>query len=569
VARGSGRRFTVGFDTEDDGRGNPFLWCFAHGEGRNSARTRGEALTVLENYVRHWKPRGVQVEVWTTNLEYDLCNTFDRDRVAEVTWYFGRSYLCSARWRGVDFRDTVRHLPASVEQLGTLVGAKKVHARLFAGRRPDPVRHLEAYRARCLRDATITYRTAKLLAQSYKALGVRPRTTLASTALAVWREVFWKREVRKPIPEVWNAAHAAYHGGRTQAFAVGTFPQVTVIDVASMFPWAMTTAPLPLPWGLVSRVPRRGVIDGAGVYHVRVRSQLARPQLPVRTTRGTVYPNGSWSGWYVGEELLAFLAAGGDCDVLSGFRFLESCRPFDGYVRSLFRRKQAARGLRRTLYKSLLTGLYGKFGQQGRKVRCVPVAKFLELERAPLNAREWNGLVIFQEDGPPPPWGNNVWPAFVTARARVRLAQEIRALEQRGARPLYCDTDSVMFLGNGGRYPERARRVGDFEMKGRFRRMLIVGKKEYALETSPGRWLAHVKGVPLLQRYRYLTEGTAEFDRPVKMREAANAGGTVNVWRRVKKTRRTDIRTGAVRPDGSLPAPVIAPETNGSGKRGS
>jgi len=567
--KANARRFTVGFDTEDDGRGNPFLWCFAHAHGHNVARTRGEALQQLENYVRVWQPRGVQVECWATNLEYDLCNTFDRERVAEVAWRFGRSYLCSARWRGVDFRDTVRHLPASVEELGKLVGARKVHARLFAAKvRPDPVRHLDKYRARCLRDAAITYRTAKLLDQSYRALGVRPRTTLASTALALWRECFWKRPVTRPAPEVWNAAHAAYHGGRTQAFAVGTFRDVQVIDVASMFPWAMTSAPLPLPWGLVSRVGKGAPLEPLGLYRVKVRSQLARPCLPVRTPKGTVFPNGSWEGWYVGEELIAFQAMGGELRVLNGYRFHEQCRPFDQYVRSMFRQKQRARGLKRTLYKLLLNGLYGKFGQQGRIVRCVPVRRFLELERAPLNAREWNGLVIFQEEGPPPPWGNDVWPAFVTARARVRLAAEIARLERRGARVLYCDTDSVMFVGGRERFPAQAKRVGEFELKGSFRQLLIVGKKEYALETSPGVWRAYAKGVPLLQRYHYLTNGTAEFERPTRMREASRNGEAVNVWRRVKKTRRTDIRNGAVGPDGSLPAPMIASAAKGSGKRG-
>jgi len=552
------KRYLVGFDTEDDGAGNPFLWCFVHRNGSNVARSQHEALEVLLDYQRVWKSRGYQVEVWATNLEYDMCNLFDRSRISEVTFYFGRSYLCSARWRGVDFRDTTRHLPASVAELGKLVGAPKVEGELFDSRhRPDPVRDFERYKARCLRDAAITYRTVRMLGDAYRSLKTRTRTTLASTALAVWRDHYWRRAIVRPHPRVWSAAHEAYHGGRSQAFAVGTFEDVSVVDVASMFPWAMTCGSLPLPWGLVSHVRSGAELLPFGLYRVTVDSKLGRPCLPVRTARGTIYPNGQWSGWYVGEELLAFLERGGRLRVHEGYVFHETCEPFGGYVSALFKRKQRARGLKRTLYKLLLNALYGKFGQQGRRVRCVPLKRFLSLKITPPFSREWNGLVIFTEETAPPPWGNDVWPAFVTARARVRLAREIEQLEQRGARPLYCDTDSIMFTGGRHRYPARAAQLGGFELRGRYRRLLLVGKKEYALELRPGRWESRAKGVPLLERYRYLTTGTAEFDRPFRLREAAAGSGTVNVWRRVKKSRHVDLFKSALRSDGTLPVPWI------------
>jgi hypothetical protein len=554
------RRYVVGFDTEDDGNGNPFLWAFVHAHGSVWCRTREEAQEVMLALVRKWKPRGYQVEVWATNLEYDMHNTFTLDQVASVAWHFGKSYLCAARWRGVEFRDTTRFLPVSVETLGEFLGIKKVHARMFADpkRRPSPETHWEMYRARCVRDASITYHAAKFLHETARGFKVHARSTLASTALAIWKERFWKRNVVRPVPEVWNAAHAAYHGGRTQAFAAGTFGPVTILDVASMFPWAMTSAPLPLPWGLVSHARKGATILPNGVYLVDVTSRLDYPQLPVRTDHGTIYPNGKWRAWYVGEELLAFLEhAGARAHVVRGYVFQESVRPFDGYVRTLFRRKSRARGLRREMFKRLLTGLYGKFGQGGAKVRAIPVSRFLTLDSAPVRARHWHGLVLYTQETMPPPWGNDVWPAFVTARARVRLAREMQRVRDRGGRVLYCDTDSIFYTGPGGRYATKAARIGDFELRGTRRRMLIVGKKEYALETSPGRWESHVKGVPLLQRYAYLMEGEASFERPTKMREAAVTGNRVNAWRTIKKVRRVDLRNGAMLPDGTLPAPWI------------
>lgn len=547
-------RVVAGFDTEDDGQGNPFLWCIVHDGGKWSSRNAGDFLQYVANMRAATKARGKTLEVWATNLEYDLCNTFDASRMVEVGLRFGRSALVGASWRGVDFRDTMRHVPASVAELGELVGLKKKEGDLF--RVPKSEREFSRYIARCERDAAITYRAARVLHETFRRFKTRPRMTLASTALRIWQDRFWKREVVRPTDEIWSAALEAYHGGRTEAFSAGTFEGVTAIDVASMFPWAMITSSLPLPWGLYRRVGRDAELVPNGIFDVDVTSEIERPRLPVRTDKGTIFPNGRFAGWYVGEELIAARENGVKVRVRRGFVFSETCDPFRGYVRSMFRRKQAARGVNRTLFKLLLNALYGKFGQQGRTVRAIPLARFLELKAAPVLWRQWRGLAIYSQESLPPPWGNNVWPAFVTARARVKLAAEIDALMRSGCRPLYCDTDSVFFQGSK-RYVSKATKPGQFESRGTFRRMLVMGKKEYALDVGRGVWDMHAKGIPYAERMRYLLDGVAEFERPFRLREAARDGSVPNVWRRVRKQRRTNILKAASRVDGRLPVPRI------------
>lgn len=547
-------RVLVGFDTEDDGHGTPFLFCFTHARGRAHFTTRHEALAWIEAFAGRCKLEGKRLEVWATNLEYDLCNLFPNDRLSEITFRFGRSALCGARWRGAEFRDTMRHVPASVAELGELVGLRKVEERMFD---PGEKRTAERYLRRCQRDASITYRAARRFASSYEAFGEHARMTLASTALAVWERSFWKRRISRPSREVWTAAFEAYHGGRTQAFAVGSFEDVKVADVASMYPWAMTSSPLPLPWGLYARVydVEPEVIADLGIYDVTVRSELPVPRLPVRTDVGTTFPNGRWRAWYVGEELNAFRRAGGLIErVHRGIVFSETCRPFDEYVFTMFAKKQAARGIERTMYKLLLNGLYGKFGQRGRTTHAVTVDKFIAMSPRPEGAREWNGLVIYQQDGSPPPWSNMVWPAFVTARARVRLADEIERVHHEGGRVFYCDTDSMIYTGPTT-YPERARAIGGFETRGTYRSVLIVGKKEYALELGRGRWDAHVKGVPEAERFTYLVTGETRFSRPTRLREAGRANVPVNVWREVVKKRRTIVSSPF--PDGGVTVPRL------------
>lgn len=544
--------FLAGFDTEDDGAGNPFLWCVVSEEGAWTGTSRTAALDYIAGLSAKVKKRKRKLELWATNLEYDLVNLFDAERIVECSLRFGRHALCGASWRGADFRDTMRHIPMSVAAFGDLLGIKKLEGKLFE--RDASARSMAAYRRRCIRDATITYRAAKWFHEVYKGLGVRPRMTLASTALNLWQERFWKARVYRPEPEVYDAAFAAYHGGRTQAFAVGNFERVRMIDAASMFPWAMCAGDLPLPWGLYRQAGPGSAIDPNGIYRVRVTSSLDFPLLPVRTDHGTHYPNGTWIAWYVGEELLCFIRHGGKVRVLEGFEFGERCRPFDKYIGKMFALKNASRGIARHAYKLLSNSLYGKFSQQGRRVHAVPIDRLLSMESPPLDWRAWNGLAIYSTEHEPPPWSNHVWPAIITARARVRLAETALRVREKGGRILYCDTDSLIFQGPG-RFPKKARNVGDFELRGTYRQAVIVGKKEYALEVRKGKWECHVKGVPSSERERYLRDGVATFSRPVRIRESSRIGVGANIWREVTKQRRTKLR--GRESDGTLPTLLI------------
>lgn len=527
------------FDTEDDSAGNPELFALVWEGG---ARYTDSADTFLENLLLLASESDVPLQVWATNLEYDAVNVWGAERMAEVSLKFGKSALYGARWRKIEFRDTMRFIPASVKVLGELVGLPKV---LPMRTRSEKIR-------RCVRDATITYRAARLIHDTMQAFGEKPRLTLPATAYRIWSEHFWKKPVRAPLEEVRDAASEAYHGGRVEPFALGCFKDVRAVDAASMFPWAMTVRPFPIPWGLWRRAMRDAVPGANGLYRARLESALDVPALPYRSERGTIFPNGRWEGWYVGEELMAFGAAGGRVRVMEGFDFMEKAHPFRPYVKEMFHRKQTSRGPMRETYKLLLNSLYGKFGQSGIRVRALPLAKFLKLKSAPVSYRVWGGLAIWTEESTPPPWANMLWAAITTARARVRLRAEIVRIQARGARPLYCDTDSVIYAGPPGRYPLKARQIGDFERRGAYRSALIVGKKEYGLESSAGMWEIHVKGVPAAHREEYLRSGEAAYQLPTKMREAARTGRQANVWREVRKRRRVGDGGRVRMPDGTL-----------------
>lgn len=535
----------MGFDTEDDGNGNPYLFCFVSEDGvyhcDNAEQARGFISSFSERLARD---KNLSLELWATNLEYDLVNLFGREKIRDLHFHFGKSNLLGARWKGkrISFKDTFRHVPSGVATLGEMVGLPKLS---------DNHRGIRY----CIRDATITFKTAKLIHKTYSSIGAKVRLTLPGTAYHLWKKSFWKRDIFRPHKEIWDAAKEAYHGGRTEPFAIGEYDNVTVIDAASMFPFCMTQGDFPIPWGPYERIKKRsftGRFDAMGLYLVDCSSNVSIPSLPFRTSRGTFFPNGSFVGWFCGEEIAYFISQGGKAGFIDGYCFKEKARPFDDYVRQFFSLKQKSRGAMRDVYKLFLNALYGKYGEKGERVSIMDATKFYETWNGETDARIWCGLAIFKVSDMPPQHSNMLWSAIVTARARVHLHKQIRKVIEYGGRPLYCDTDSIIFSGSGPTYQSHTTTPGDFETRGCYKKVLIVGKKEYGLQNVDGTWEIHVKGIPFSERERYLRTGTATFKRPTRIKESSRIGVNANVWREITKERRISYTDRTIAPDGSL-----------------
>lgn len=555
--------FVIGFDSEDDGQGNPTMFAFVHANGQFNCESRDDALDYLLVLSVEMKRKGFYVEAWATNLEYDLVNLFGPERIRKCKLIFGKSYMVGAEWKRKNtvFRDTVRHIPISVAEWGEIIGLKKVEGDLF-NRKKKPTK--QQLKRRCLRDAAITYRAGKYLHTFYGTFHIKPRMTLASTALSIWRERYWKREIAQVEEWIIDLARESYYGGRTEPFATGTHMKVQAIDAASMFPWAMVMDELPIPWGLYERIPSTSNPEfSSGFYqhsilHAKIHANNVRiPLLPYRSNHGLVYPLGDWEGCYTGEELEYAASIGYEVTIISGIRFLETCEPFTGYVADIFNRKRITRGPLRMGYKYLLNSLYGKFAQRGDKIEVITIEQFLQLQNPPDEFRVWNGLVIYSRTDPPPIWGNCVWPAFITGRARIRLHQEMMAVLSQGGTPLYCDTDSVIFkMERPLPYPSKAETPGQFESRGVYQRIHIAGKKEYGLQDSKGEWDYAVKGIPSGVRADYLFTGKATYEKPIRIKESTRRGIPANRWVSITKQRHVSFKDRKVLSDGTL-APIV------------
>lgn len=307
--------------------------------------------------------------------------------------------------------------------------------------------------------------------------------TIGSTAMKVFRTML-QREIAVPYDEsIKTFLREGYKGGRVEVFQGGYYPNVTVFDVNSLYPYAMLTTPVP--------VSDRGswveTFDAElpGCYHINFR-QTDRNIPAVLMCNGLGAYEGE--GVYFSPEIALLKRVNPGCDlkINRGYVFLDSEKLFQDYVNKLY-------GLRLTdpdgpvslLCKFLLNSLYGKFAQNPERTLLIEVPDFDSLydiiadgaKIVPINdelgvyGMTSNHAAAFEHVG---------IAGMITSQARVILYDGMLACGVENV--LYCDTDSIHSTTSlppnlvGGK-------IGQFK-KEFCGEGCYVGKKLYALRKS-------------------------------------------------------------------------------------
>jgi hypothetical protein len=467
---------------------------------------------------------------WSCNLEYDLNAIF-----REPTWPLYRSYFGGllkgasltvrareekrsrtkkvSKGETVHLFDTLNHWRGDgevgkrggVAAYGRIVGLPKLeHPIAEIG--PAVTEKLRTY---CQRDAEIVWRMVTRMRDQYLRLGANLKGSIAATALDLFRRRYLApaHEHRKLPPAFVAQAREAYYGARTENFRVGQFRDVFVTDVNSMYPSVMATQAVPLfdrcSW--VEDCPDTG--EGFGLFEVEV-PDCEYPPLPFRWGK-LYFPTGRWVGSFVLPELRHAIACGVKVHrCLGTMVFPKSAVVFADYVGDLYARRVATQDTtERLAYKSLLTNLYGKFGQQGEVVRFLPS---WEEEGVPTKL----GWRIARTAGEPAPYANFLWAAYITAGARVRLHT---LLVEHGA--IYCDTDSLFTFTE---VPKRAD-LGALSLKYLAEWVTIRAPKVYATDRE-----TRIKGVRGASGLAL--DGRFTFRKPSRFRESTVRGIAPNTW---------------------------------------
>jgi DNA polymerase type B, organellar and viral len=366
-------------------------------------------------------------------------------------------------------------------------------------------------------------------------LNIHDYPTLPSLAFAIFRLVYLKNaHIPLVTGQIFKDIQQAYYGGHTDMY-IPYGKYVKGYDVNSLYPsvmkWSMPTAfPKSLAPqnkdfyikefnGDISLVLKQDQ-DPFGFFYVEVTcpDNLKHPILPKRfdTAGGmrTIYPTGTWQGWYQSEELNNAAKYGYIYKIFKGYLFNKQVIFID-YVDDLFkiRSKYPKEHPMNLIAKLLMNSLYGRFGMSiisnsqliieekdlhlfqnkgiiKEHIELSSKWSFIILEDSKLNEEKFYDNV---HAGSFKKYNNNTSipiAATITANARVFMSQ---FKNNPLFKLLYTDTDSIYIIGELP--PEFiGKELGKFKLENIFKEIVFISPKVYGGITSENKEITKVKG---------------------------------------------------------------------------
>jgi len=552
----------VAFDTEDDTKGTPLAFSFYDGGKvlkKKSFYTKSaeEAMRFIYNYP-------IPSAFISHNLEYDLPNLMKFCDFMYVDEIIKAPLMMQVTLIGTKhiLMNSFSYFKGSVAKMGKLVGLEKLDGK-------DKNALSEKY---AIRDAEIVYRYMDDFQKRLnKDLGVKLSLSIGSIAMSVYRARFMKspRQTTYCNPLL---VEKAYYGGRVEVFYRGITDdgkKVHVCDINSSYPNAMKNFEYPDP-EFLEKSKFKTHKFGVGHFKIHVPKSLFIPVLPVKSENGRLFfPTGDLDGYWTYAEIKRALELG--CKILKEFDGVGTnagCKPFLEFIDYFYdKRLDVKNALEKNpsdpfllseseLLKNIMNNLYGKWCQNKARTKLSrrPVSEEV-LERS-LGECEEKRIGSFYEykalDDKPPKTANFIWGIYVTAYARLELHKHLSTVHENGGTLLYCDTDSVMFTGEGPlKHLPITTKLGALSHevydKGIFRQAkgyLLCNYKDEELIIKK----VACKGVATTHAYEFIVEGLATSIKPMRFKEALirtplakNKEQVLdkkigfNVWRDVKK----------------------------------
>lgn len=272
--------------------------------------------------------------------------------------------------------------------------------------------------------------------------------TIGSTAMKVFRTML-DREIAVPYDvDVKAFLRTGYKGGRVEVFQAGYYPDVTVYDLNSLYPFAMLQTDVP--------VSDRGLWttdfdpELPGCYHIKfVQNDRTIPPVFMVSGLGEYAGEGTY---YTPEiSLLKSVDSTAQIEILKGYQFIDAEKLFQDYVNRLYALRLTDKdGPISLMAKFLLNSLYGKFAQNPVRTKIIEVTSDDELfamcedgaditsvnDELGVYAVKTEHAAAFEHVG---------IAAMITSQARVILYQGM--MEAGISNVLYCDTDSLHVSG--------------------------------------------------------------------------------------------------------------------------
>lgn len=490
-----------GFDIETFDENRQFLCanlCDTEGNSYGVFYTKAEVIQALKH------PRFRNSIIAATNLLFDFFGTFDgMEEICNFDTLFRGSSLVYAKTyvndkgfarrrlsKGSDqnyslwFLDTTNYAQMSVERLGKIIGLPKLEKPEWLGKRPpnsqEEWKILTEYN---LRDCEVSAGFIKFLFKAFEDLGATPKITIASTAMNLLKTRYLGDAIYFRQPTAWiEEQFNAYYGGRTECFCRGQAYEMVAYDYNSLYPSIAATAELPDPnFMRVNQInDTQYIMNHEGCALVDIQCpEMKYPLLPFRYEGKTIFPIGTFTGWYTNIELREAQRLGYKIlKVHKNYWAAKTCSPLKGYMEDLYKKRleyQAEKNPMESVIKLLLNGLTGKFGQKfDNKDNWVTGISIDELN-AYDNFERFGDFFRVQKTSEPAVFCIPLWIAYITAIGRIKITADAARYDA-----VYCDTDCIH---TANKNVPTSNKLGDFKKEYDIIEAMYVRPKMYGMKT--------------------------------------------------------------------------------------
>lgn len=511
-----------GFDIETYGRKNNFYCAtVVNNEHSYFFDNPDELINFfhLPNKFNRQKPT-----IFATNLKFDFFGTLKDSspfQWGNIDFNMRNGRLITGRIGQCKFHDTLSFWNASVEKLGNFLTShnlleqskmqkpdnfiKDDDGNILMAVKPRNKEEFEQLKFYNQWDAFISYRFAQYLQDSFKELGCKMKSTIASTAMDLYRRKYLQQDIFQEKKEVIEFIHKAYAGGDCHAYVRGAMDKpVLDLDINSMYPHLMT---LPLPDTNHSKIgyASHELIEE---YEGCCEAQVTAPKMEqwpfliwkgAKDKVGNIMPVGTFKGYYTFLELREAIKRYGKESVkpLGKCIFYKRSDYFlKAYAEDLYKLRKEMKADGNPLQeavKGLLNNLYGKFGQKMKIDFKIPYSK-LSLEDRNMYINAGFDIKLINTSGPDhlkfwhithdspkyyPAHLNPIWATYITAAGRILINSWKRKVK---GGCYYVDTDGIICPKKGNTDIMDSKEMGAMKIVGKAKAGIIVRPKTYFLE---------------------------------------------------------------------------------------
>lgn len=392
----------------------------------------------------------------------------------------------------------------SVYRIGKILGYEKLTM-------PEQIENIDQLEAYCMRDSEIVLKGMQFLKEKMEVLGFTPRKflTAGQLAMSTFLSSIRKEGIHWNIMrsgKVYKGKHLekcrmAYRGARNEAFKLGKIKDCTLIDINSLYPYAMIHMPFPklnkemfveypLHKGLTIEEMLKEEFIGCIQCQIKVPDNIKIGYLPIRYNEHLHFPQQGETlrGTWTTLELRKAKSLGYKIEDIEWVCLYPVIKEnvFEGYITKLYELRKKSGSDLQLVIKLIMNNLYGKWAQfrTNKEYKIIFRSELYQYKKEGWEVKSvWGNKYVLERMNTlyNPGYTNVLIASLITAYGRDYLYKFLEKIDPEDL--VYCDTDSIL-LTNFEKYKkefEFTKELGAWKKVCDKEEAFIKGEKKYRI----------------------------------------------------------------------------------------